>query len=143
MEIESTVVITSVEHGSRLTLSDFAPESDPNFYTVIATVEQPGLRASVKVYDMHGVAASGTLADYFDALSEEWRGWEGEKVWGALEGQLALSCTSDRTGHACLVVRVGQTTHWDGWSAEAVLTLDVMQRERIAKDVRRFFDRAL
>ena len=143
LEVESSIVITSVERGARLTFSDLVPESDPNFYTFVATVEQPGLRASVKVYDMDGEPDSGRLADFFSALAEEWRGWEGEKEWAALEGQLALSCTSDRTGHARLVARLGEATHWDGWSAETVLTLDVMQRERIAKEVLRFFDRAV
>ena len=92
---------------------------------------------------MDGARSDSSLTDYFGTLAAEWRGWEGEKEWDALEGQLSLSCTSDKTGHARLVVRVGETTHWDGWSAEVVLMLDVMQRDRIAKGVKRFFDRAV
>ena len=142
MEVENNVVIASTERGARLTLSDLVPESEPDFYTLVATIEQPGLRATTKVYDMDG-ARGGSLTGYFATLAEEWRGWDGEKEWAALEGQLALSCTSDKTGHARLVVRLGETAHWDGWSAEVVLMLDVMQRDRIAKEVRRFFDRAV
>lgn len=61
------------------------------------------LRASVRV-ENPGFGAPP--AQLLLALVPCWRGWDGKKSWRAIEGELEIDATSDRTGHVTLVVRI-------------------------------------
>lgn len=112
--------MTSAINGSRetklgLTCEDRHPDGSPR--TIAATLEGPSLTASVVSYDDH----YGALADFFDGLAASWRGWDGERTFGSLEGDLDLVATHD--GHIRLAVRL----RVDGpgeWNVRANLVVD-------------------
>lgn len=136
----SDVVIQSVD-GPRLTLSRFGEQSD-GWYSFHAVVEAPDLHASCVVHDRWYVgdpsSPTSALADLVRETATEYRGWDGVKTWVATEHQLSVEATSDRTGHATFRFRLREDA-LDGWRAEATVVLDVMQRERWARELRQFF----
>ena len=69
----------------------------------------------------------------------EYRGWADAKTWGTIEQELTIEATSDRTGHATLRVELCDSTRSDGWRVTGFLTLDVMERERLAGLLPLFF----
>jgi hypothetical protein len=79
-----------------------------------------------------------TLAAFFSQLDADWRGWEGERQWRALEG-LAITAWHDGR-HVLVAVTVkprrysqasGAMTR-DTWSARAVFTLEAGEQLRAA-----------
>jgi hypothetical protein len=71
-----------------------------------------------------------TLAEFSGQLDADWRGWEGERRWRALEG-LAVEAWHDG-GHVLVAVtvehswysRYTQAMARETWSARVVFTLD-------------------
>src|SRR5262249_54274306 len=66
------------------------------------------------------------LADFFDGLAEDWRGWDGVRTWESAEGDLRIEALHEY-GHVHLRVTIrSQGPGWgdDGWSATADLKLD-------------------
>jgi Family of unknown function (DUF6228) len=80
-------------------------------------------------------------AQLFNELAANWNGWEGTKVWRAIEGELELKATSDRLGHVTLAVAVSPYPSAGQWSAQAEVTVEAGQLERLASDARLFFAR--
>jgi len=79
------------------------------------------------------------LADFFRDLAVHWEGWKGKREWASLEGDLALSATSDSTGHISLQVRLRSGPYPFDWSLSVTLLIEAGQLERIASDMERFF----
>jgi hypothetical protein len=99
------------------------------------TIRGNGLNASAQVYAFE---PKGSLEQFFKEIAASWRGWEGEKAWTSLEGELSLACTSDGLGHTTIEV----TLHGvgaGGWSVRDVFHVDAGQLEQIASDVKKFF----
>lgn len=42
------------------------------------------------------------LGGFFSDLAEHWRGWEGERSWGDIEGLIRIDATHDGRGHISL-----------------------------------------
>ena len=80
---------------------------------------------------------SGGLADLFDEMAAQWRGWPGRKTWGSLEGELHLSAEADRTGHVTVTASLREGAP-SGWSVELVLVLEAGQLEQLARQARGF-----
>jgi hypothetical protein len=139
--MDGGVVAVSARGGTRLAFSQFSGYDSADYYSFVASIRRSGLKAEVRVVDFSG-SGMWSLSLFFQSLAAEWRGWEGEKVWESLEEHLTLRCTSDKKGHAYLTVRVGENKMGAEWSAEATLELDVMQRERLAAEVGRYFARS-
>jgi hypothetical protein len=95
---------------------------------VLVTVEGSGLSASTKVAHLGG---SDGLSDYWADLSQNWRGWTGEKSWHSLEYDFWLSATSDRTGHVTLKVTLECHSPWT-WKTQALVTIEAGQLQRLA-----------
>ncbi len=49
---------------------------------------------------------SGSPSAMFREMANEWKGWRGEKAWKDIEGRVALTATSDSTGHTSLAVEL-------------------------------------
>ena len=126
----STFAIRSVRDELELILGP-VKDSEGHYYDV--RVNSPVVNGQVKVYDHH----ASQLADFFAELAGLWRkGWDGEKEYRSLEGQLSLVATRNRTGHVFLKVEL-----WDGmggpdFNVGATLVLEAGQLELIASGVR-------
>jgi hypothetical protein len=94
-----------------LTCHDRHPDGSPR--TILATLEGPSLSASVPAYDDN----YGALADFFDGLAASWRGRDGERAFGSLEGDLDLVATHD--GHVRLTVRLRVVDGPGDWDVRA------------------------
>jgi Family of unknown function (DUF6228) len=77
----------------------------------------------------------------FDELATSWAGWEGVKTWLAMEGELELKATCDRIGHVTLAVSIVPYAQSGQWSAQAGVTIEAGQLERLATEARLFFAR--
>jgi hypothetical protein len=99
------------------------------------TIRGNGLTASARVYAFE---PTGGLEQFLKEIAANWRGWEGEKIWTSLEGELRLGCTSDSLGHIAIEVTLHEAGA-GGWSARDVFHVDAGQLEQIALDVKRFF----
>ena len=101
--------------------------SDPQFQGALPaeyltlTVTGPGMSASRQVYA--GCDGGFTaLSAYFTGLAEDWRGWQGERVFESIEGDLRIHATHD--GHVNLRALLWESTVSDGWRMEATVRID-------------------
>jgi hypothetical protein len=78
------------------------------------------------------------LAAFFEDLAQEWRGWNGDKVFAVVEHDLALRATHDGSGHVVLWVRLGTHVAADAktWHVSVPLGLEARQLDRVADAVR-------
>lgn len=128
--------------GESLTLE--RDDSDLVVDTVIASLQSGTLSASKQV--VHSYASGfADLVAFFDGLSRDWRGWDGERRWDALEGDLSIQATHEYQ-HVQLRVTIRTLgPGWGnlGWEATASLTLDPgEQLSQIPADLARLFDRS-
>ena len=132
------VTVWSSSGSGVLTLSEFARPSENGWCSFLLTLEGYGLTASVEVYDHISLSIvpepslgdrTGTfgLTRLVARTAEEYTGWEGEKRWESMEGQLVISAVSERTGYATFTVEITE-----GWRAAIILRLDAEQRKRWA-----------
>ena len=77
------------------------------------------------------------LPDFLAVLSKNWKGWEGEKSWRALEDEYRIEATTSKTGHVTLKVTVN--LHQYQWRAIAEIMVEAGQLENIENNVKRFF----
>ena len=82
--------------------------------------------------------APQTLAEFFGQLDADWRGWDGERHWSALEG-MAIEA-SHGGGHVVITVTIEPppvpSAKADVWSARAVFTLEAGEQLRtVARDL--------
>jgi hypothetical protein len=78
------------------------------------------------------------LADFFEDLAANWKGWEGEKERGSIEGDFNIIATADQLGHIELRIQLRSGPYSDAWSVETCIDVDAGQIEQIAKEVKRF-----
>ncbi|NEQ48099.1 MAG: hypothetical protein F6K00_33025 [Leptolyngbya sp. SIOISBB] len=127
----SKVTIKSAKTGAKLEFSDVGNE----YFTVAF------LGASITA--LHRVwAYTGDcerLANLFLEMAENWKGWEGTKIWDAIEGDFSLSCTSDKLGHVTLRVKLVERDTPELWSAEFNVEVEAGQLEKISNDMRLLF----
>lgn len=77
------------------------------------------------------------LAEWFDEMASDWKGWKGEKKWGDLESRVLLSATADSTGHIKIRVTLA------GQDYDSELRVNIMfeagQLEGMSRDVALLF----
>ncbi len=73
----------------------------------------------------------------FEHMADNWDGWDGEKNWGAMEGEFILSATFAKTGHMTLTVTLLEA--YNLWSVIAKFDIEAGQIEALAKKAKRFF----
>ena len=121
-----TLLVRSKNAGGELTIT---PEGK-DYWRVELVMED--LRAFCRVYEPSYNPVSGL----FQAMADDWRGWEGEKTWGSLEGELGLRATHNGIGTVRLQVELGSgqlVGDGAGWSAVAVLELDAGGLDPLAR----------
>jgi hypothetical protein len=75
-------------------LSDPKRGEDGELWSVVATLEVEGLRASKKI-SVHYATCMDELIAYFDDLAEHWQGWMSIKTYRSLEGDLVIGARHD------------------------------------------------
>ena len=80
------------------------------------------------------------LASLFQAMAEQWRGWEGKLVWLSLDGDFALNATSDGLGHIELEVECSNYGVAEPWYFKGSLFAEAGQLDTLARDAKRFFN---
>lgn len=113
--------------------------SEPQFHGALpaeyltVSVTGPDMSASRQVYAGWDGGFTA-LAAYFTSLAEDWRGWQGERVFESIEGDLRIYATHD--GHVNLRVLLWESTVQHGWRMEVGVRLDAGEAlSRAAMDV--------
>jgi uncharacterized protein DUF6228 len=134
--VASEAVISSSKGSRAVVLSN--PEwsgGELDYFT--ATIRAEGLSATRRIY-AYGAA---TLIGFFEDIAVAWRGWEGEKSWASVEGDLEFAATHDGLGHVSLRARVanlGEGWDWDAW-CELILDAGA-HLEATLGEIRRFVE---
>ena len=102
----------------------------------LVTLRRNNISAFLKVYifdpfDDH-------LKKFFVEIAKNWQGFDGQKVWNSLEGELGLVCTSDHLGHFAIEITIRDIE--DLWSVKNTIFVEAGQLHKIADDVKKFFD---
>jgi len=103
-------------------------------YTV--RLYSPNMNGTVRVENS---PYGNSPVDLFKSIENEWRGWEGEKSWGSLEGEFDLSAHSDNTGHITLTARIFSGHYVPSSRLETELIIESGQSDIIAKQAEEFF----
>lgn len=131
-----TIVIGTEAEGLSLTPDDDESLGAPQF--LVADLRSEGLTATRGVVNNYATGFED-LAEFFEGIADDWRGWTGERDWRSVEGDLTIMARHEY-GHVQLRVgvrdaRPGWGNH--GWTASADLTIEPgEQLTRIAMDVR-------
>lgn len=117
-----TVQIGGGDEGLRLATDD-ADGRAPDH--VVAHLRSGGLSATRQVF--HGYATGfQDLATFFGNLASAWRGWDGDRSWESVDGDLRIEARHVY-GHVHLRVTLrAPGAGWgdDGWSANAHVKVD-------------------
>jgi hypothetical protein len=88
-----------------------------------ATLTLPALIATARV-DCFSPDGEQALGVFFRRLSDDWRGWKGERTWASIEGAFDLAATHDGLGHVALRVRIRSGLYDDDWTVTGFVWLD-------------------
>jgi hypothetical protein len=109
----------------------------------LSDVDGDSFRVSVVARDhsasriVYGYTDAFGVPALFAQAAQEWRGWDGRKVWQSIEGELQLALSHDRRGHVTLGIRLRSNPGGaDSWQQEAEIGLDSGQLEAIALSAR-------
>lgn len=131
------LTIKSSRSAGKLKLSEPKPPGSghPVQYLRVSLEDREIAVSSARIY----IYEPYDLVALFDDLAANWKGWSDEKEWRSVEGDFALSCTSDGLGHAALRVTLKSGVYEDDWCVQAVIHVDAGQLEDLASRVRVFF----
>jgi len=115
----------------RLCVAELDPDEGLDTFIVQVHAEDLFAFARVEFVDL------SLLADYFEDLARDWRGWEGTRTWKSGVG-LDIEAVQDRPGYNRLRFTID-----DAFPASWSITLDIdveagEQMARIARDARAF-----
>lgn len=59
-----------------------------------------------------------SLAHFLQGLDDDWRGWDGERIWQSEEAELRLSARHDKTNTVLMTVNLedGAPPRWSCWA---------------------------
>jgi hypothetical protein len=118
--------------GRRLTLQRGTRRDEDGIWSFEATLSIPEGQVTTKVWD-----AGDGLGLFLRDIADAWRGFDGVKEYGALEGQLHLSCRHDGLG--TVVCEVALVDHQRPWRFEATLSFGAgAHLDRLASDLEAF-----
>jgi len=78
------------------------------------------------------------LGELFDSIARDWKGWDGERQWAAIEGDFSITASSDKLGHIRLDVVIRNNDLEDDWQLDVPIYLDAGGLDKIASNVRHF-----
>jgi len=124
-------VIRSVDDGTVLRLAGSAP-AWPGYFC--AYLDRPGLSCRIRVcaYEPRGQRFSTIFREMAAAA---WKGWEGDKAWESLEGEIRLSFRMDSSGHVNVEVQMRDVYNWQ---IDTSLTLESGGLASLADDAEAF-----
>lgn len=99
------------------------------------TIRSQHMWADTKVYSFDPF--NYRLTKFFEELAENWKGFDGEKVWTSLEEEFKIVCTSDSLGHFALKVIISNNL---GMCSINTIYIESGQLDNIAEEVRKFFN---
>ncbi|WP_226705217.1 DUF6228 family protein [Microbulbifer elongatus] len=122
---------------SGLSVELHSPELDSEGWVThfCVSLKGEGLEAHLRVYN---APYGENIADFFSALAKDWRGWEGDKEWGSLEGECALWACTDSTGHVTLNIELQSSLCEPFWRTRIALIIEAGQLGEIARQAKRF-----
>jgi len=125
--------------GVRLELT---PATRPHDYgahmpTWLVRLAGPGLDASLLCPEAGWEPQ--LLAEFFEGLDHDWRGWDGERTWQSEEAELRLVATHDKT-NTVLVSAVLEDGAPPRWSCRVQLEVDPGVFRQLAVEARRLGD---
>jgi len=105
-----------------------------SYYSV--TLIAPSMEATVRVDNApYGVSP----VNLFSEISEQWKGWEGEKSWGSLEGEFNLSVKNDSVGHVIFFTSVQTEAYPQNSKMVIEFEVELGQLEYLKKQAVEFF----
>jgi hypothetical protein len=72
-----------------------------------------------------------SLPTFLLELAGSWRGWDGVKTWGTLEGELSLSFSHNKVGYVFVKVEVRHPTQ-QRWRCQTGFTLEPASLDTLA-----------
>ncbi len=79
------------------------------------------------------------LAEFFEGLATDWRGWSGSRAWRSLEGDVEI--TADHHRHVRLRIDLRGDPYRSDWRVSATIELDPGEElSTVAADVRALID---
>ena len=137
--MSASIELKSAQDGTTLSLRDVTElrlrdSEGPEYFEV--HISGPNVSAHARVY---GYMSSG-LPELFESLAQNWKGWDGERLWSSLEGEFSLSATADRLGHIWLGYRLRGDVGGQTWELKGRLLLESGQLDAIARDIRAFWN---
>jgi hypothetical protein len=105
------------------TLGDPQRGDDGELWSIVATLQVESLRATKRV-TVHYATCMDELIAYLDDLAEHWQGWNSEKTYRSLEGDLTLNARHDGSGHVVLDVELKRSHLPNEWSAKGQIVTD-------------------
>lgn len=75
----------------------------------------------------------------FQQISNDWRGWRGEKEWQAIEGECGIKATSDALGHITLSVDLHPYPGAELWHVNMKVVVDAGSLDLLASEAKLFF----
>jgi hypothetical protein len=131
--MDQDVPVIDVQFGSEATVIALSRETTDS---VLVTITEGDLNARRVVHSAHP-GGFDNLAAFFAGLADDWRGWEGERIYESLEHDLRFVAVHD--GHIRLKVPLWQSSDPNGWSVETRLILEPGEElARVAEDLARF-----
>ncbi len=128
--------------GNGFVLRFHSGERDTKCFLLCFCVDliTPKVKGTFKIYNPPFASLPGP-GDFLIQLAKDWRGWEGEKAWASLEGELRFSATSDSTGHTYLVASAHTREDSEPTYTKLIVTyaIEAGQLGQIAKDAQAFF----
>ena len=78
------------------------------------------------------------VSDFFSGLAKSWGGWEGDRAWGSLDGEVQLLASHDKLGTVTLAVRLRSEVYETSvreflWTATALLFLHAGGLDPVAR----------
>jgi hypothetical protein len=124
------------EKDGRLTFDLPVRDAKGRVTTYRVGVRAPGLSAALEV-DNHPAGEPPTKL--FTSMAAQWRGWNGELKWRALEGEYNLAASTDSSGHVTLSVTLTGWVEGGYWDAKLSLRTEAGMLDRLDQQVRGFF----
>jgi hypothetical protein len=128
-----TVELRSSRDGLTLTLSNFVGEDSSHISeSFLVLVQGYEVRAEARASSF----MAPSLSEYFQDIADNWRGWQGEKCWATLEGEVQFSATADSIGHVRLAFFLRPAHTGYHWALRGALELEAGQLDSVAESVR-------
>jgi hypothetical protein len=81
----------------------------------------------------------GSLVSFFTGLADDWREWDGERRWEAMEQEMAIDAWHDGRANVTIAVTLRRPERAyadDAWSARVVFTVEAgEQLSAVARNI--------